>query len=176
MATRSTLTVTVEGADIHFYRHWDGGLWGSGLTIARALRPAPGRIATAAEFLATIQASDDYQPTRHATEHSDREHHYAVSFGVAGGFVVHSCRTMIADEMADRFCGTWRTFREYVAGYMVNELRPNLRRHRYLRIVHRSIGQRLALRAAAPIRATCDQDATIGLPLFDKADQPDMFG
>jgi hypothetical protein len=36
--------------------------------------------------------------------------------------------------------------------------------------------QRLALRAAAPIRATCDQDSTIGLPIFDKVDQPDMFG
>lgn len=89
MATRSTITIhdSRKGFNkplIHLYRHWDGGLWGAGLDIARLIkrygaRPRLEPRIAVSWFIGGRAESRDaaqYEWTDEAALHADTQWHY----------------------------------------------------------------------------------------------------
>lgn len=82
MSARSTVTIYGFATRIHLYRHYDGGPWGNGVAICRALKQLGDYdYAKAPHTLSgLLLATGDYEITRDAADHGDREWHYDVWF------------------------------------------------------------------------------------------------
>lgn len=176
MATRSTVSVEAPSGSIHLYRHYDGGPWGNGVSLARLLRRfrlRPGaewferdqfatRLARRLLALPSSRRQPEslaYDLTLDPAQHGDREWHWRVEAIGAGELRVSAFRVLHVagdrQELRRAFSGSVAELRRWVAAElraMRQRMRDNAARMTAVR--RRQLDQAAPRPAAAPATPT----------------------